>query len=117
MPCPILPRFNRERIIPRDDFSALSCAYARRAVFYSLHGRTVPEAREQEIASEQRVVDRVYERVDAMRARARVLVREGHARATAGPPASLVERDALVLHAAEQLRALDAEAEGLVFGR
>lgn len=77
----------------------------------------MPEAREQEIASEQRVVDRVYERVDAMRARARVLAREGHARATAGPPSSLVERDALVLHAAEQLRALDAEAEGLVFGR
>ena len=74
-------------------------------------------AREQEIASEQRVVDRVYERVEVMRSRARVLAREGHARTTAGPPSSLVERDALVLHAAEQLRALDAEAEGLVFGR
>lgn len=75
------------------------------------------DARGQEIADEQQVVDRVYERVEVMRAQAQALAREGHERATAGPASGLVERDAMVLRAAERLRALDAEAEGLVFGR
>jgi hypothetical protein len=70
-----------------------------------------------EIADEQRFVDRVYERVELIRARSRDLVREAHGRATAGPASGLVERDAMVHQAAGQLRALDAEAEGLVFGR
>jgi hypothetical protein len=77
----------------------------------------VPDARTQEIASEQRFVDRVYERVESMRAKSRELAREGHGRAASGPSSGLVERDAMVHHAASQLRALDAEAEGLVFGR
>jgi AAA domain len=77
----------------------------------------VLDARTLEIANEQHVVDRVYERVEVMRAQAQALAREGHERATAGPASGLVERDAMVLRAAERLRALDAEAEGLVFGR
>jgi hypothetical protein len=77
----------------------------------------VPNARAQEIASEQRVVDRIYERVETMRVQARALEREGYGRASAGPKTGLVERDAIVHHAAKQLHALDAEAEGLVFGR
>jgi len=75
------------------------------------------DARTQEIANEQEFVDRVYERVDATRAEAKELAREGHGRAAAGPAGGLVERDAMVHLAAGQLRALDAEAEGLVFGR
>ena len=43
--------------------------------------------------------------------------REGYRLARARTPGSLVERDAMVYHAARRLRALDAEYEGLVFGR
>jgi UvrD-like helicase family protein len=77
----------------------------------------VPDVRAQEIAAEQRVVDRVYARLEGMRAQATALAGEGHRRASAGPVTGLVERDAMVHRAAAQLRALDAEAEGLVFGR
>src|SRR5688500_8258262 len=73
--------------------------------------------RMQEIADEQKLVDRVYERVETLRAQAKELAREGHKRATSGPSTGLVERDAMVHGAAKRLRALDAEAEGLVFGR
>jgi hypothetical protein len=73
--------------------------------------------RESEIAAEQRHVDRVYERVETMRAEAARLQREGLRLARARTPGSLVERDAMVHHAAVRLRALDAEYEGLVFGR
>jgi len=78
---------------------------------------SMADARTEEIASEQRLVDRVYERVETMRSRAHGLAREGHRRAVAGPSSGLVERDAMVHRAATQLRALDTEAEGLVFGR
>lgn len=77
----------------------------------------MPDARTLEIASEQQVVDRVYARVKVMRAQARELAREGHGRAMSGPSTGLVERDAIVHGAAKQLHALDAEEEGLVFGR
>ncbi len=73
--------------------------------------------RESEIAAEQQHVDRVYARVETMRAEAARLQREGHRLARARTPGSLVERDAMVHHAAVRLRALDAEYEGLVFGR
>ncbi len=73
--------------------------------------------RESEIAAEQRHVDIVYARVDAMRAEAERMQREGFKMARARTPGSLVERDAMVYHAAQRLRALDAEYEGLVFGR
>lgn len=52
-----------------------------------------------------------------MRTQAKELEHTGYGRAAAGPATGLVERDAMVHHAARQLRALDAEAEGLVFGR
>ncbi|GAB3809325.1 hypothetical protein GCM10027605_44030 [Micromonospora zhanjiangensis] len=63
------------------------------------------------------MVDRVYERLDGMRAQAKALAGEGHRRAATSSVSGLVERDAMVHRAAAQLRALDAEAEGLVFGR
>lgn len=62
-------------------------------------------------------MDRVYARVDHLRVASRELTREAHSRATAGPSSGLVERDAMVHHAAAQLRSLDSEEEGLVFGR
>ncbi len=73
--------------------------------------------RDGEIAAEQRHLDRVYARVEALRAQAQRMQREGHRLAGARTPGSLVERDAMVYHAAVRLRALDAEYEGLVFGR
>ncbi|BCJ56721.1 HelD family protein [Micromonospora endophytica] len=75
------------------------------------------DVRAQEIAAEQRIVDRVYELLEGMRERANDLAGEGHQRATGGPSTGLVERDAMVHRAAVRLRSLDAEAEGIVFGR
>ncbi len=73
--------------------------------------------RQAEIAREQRHVDKVYARLETVRAEAERARREGYALARARTPGSLVERDAMVYHAAQRLRALDAEYEGLVFGR
>ncbi len=73
--------------------------------------------RQSEIDAEQRHVDVVYSRVESMRAEAERMQREGYRMARARTPGSLVERDAMVYHAAQRLRALDAEYEGLVFGR
>jgi hypothetical protein len=71
----------------------------------------------QELAAEQRHVDVVYERLEGLREQTKALAAEGHSRATGGPLTGLVERDALVHRASAQLAAIDAEAEGLVFGR
>ncbi len=73
--------------------------------------------RETEIAKEQSHVDRVYARVEALRAEAARNQRDGYRMARARTPGSLVERDAMVFHTARRLRALDTEYEGLVFGR
>jgi DNA helicase IV len=73
--------------------------------------------RQAEIAKEQGHVDRVYARVETLRAEVERNQREGYRLARARTPGSLVERDAMVYHAARRLRALDAEYEGLVFGR
>jgi UvrD-like helicase family protein len=73
--------------------------------------------RDAEIAIEQRHVDRVYERVHVLRAEAERAHLDGHRLARTRTPGSLVERDAMVHHTARRLRALDAEYEGLVFGR
>jgi len=73
--------------------------------------------RQAEIAKEQHHVDRVYARLETLRAEAEQIHREGFRLARARTPGSLVERDAMVHHAARRLRALDAEYEGLVFGR
>ena len=73
---------------------------------------------QQEIAAEQRHVDRVYARLaelrrDALPGRAR----RATSSAGVGTFGALVERDAMVFHAARRRQALDAEYEGLVFGR
>jgi hypothetical protein len=73
--------------------------------------------RQSEIALEQEHVDRAYARLETLRAEAEQIHREGYRLARARTPGSLVERDAMVYHAARRLRMLDAEYEGLVFGR
>ncbi|WP_211244447.1 HelD family protein [Actinospica robiniae] len=70
-----------------------------------------------EIGREQAHVDRVYERLEATRARARAYEAEGHRRAQFGHEGGLVERDSIVYQAAVWLQRLEAEEEGLVFGR
>jgi len=72
---------------------------------------------EQQIAVEQEIVDRVYARLSVMRQQARDLDAEGRTRATSGPSAGLVERDAMVLRAATRMSDLDKQEEGIVFGR
>ncbi|HEX3814336.1 MAG TPA: UvrD-helicase domain-containing protein [Mycobacteriales bacterium] len=80
---------------------------------------------ETEIAYEQKYVDRVYERVEAMAAAAREMAAEGHARAHLEDGGGvkfdhyrrLFERDAMVNHAQRRLARLNAEHSGLVFGR
>jgi DNA helicase IV len=72
---------------------------------------------EHQIAIEQQVVDKVYTRLEVMREQAKELKEEGHSRATSGPLTGLVERDAMVLHAAAKLSDLDGQEEGIVFGR
>ena len=76
-----------------------------------------PDPATAEIEREQLHVDRVYERLEATRARARAYEAEGHARAQFGHEGGLVERDSIVYQAAVWLQRLDAEEEGLVFGR
>ena len=76
----------------------------------------MPDVRTQEIAAEQQIVDRVYERLEtcaSRRTRLPARVTGAHRQ----PITGLVERDAMVHRAAAQLHALDAEEEGLVFGR
>ncbi|QSB13337.1 AAA family ATPase [Natronosporangium hydrolyticum] len=70
-----------------------------------------------EIATEQRYLDRVYARLAQLRAAAEGAERDGYRLAGVGNYGALVERDAMVFHAAKRRAALDAEHEGLVFGR
>ncbi|MGC1212286.1 MAG: AAA family ATPase [Micromonospora sp.] len=72
---------------------------------------------EQEIAVEQRHLDRVYARLAELRRSAADAEREGYRLARVGNFGALVERDAMVFHAAQRRHLLDAEHEGLVFGR
>jgi len=78
----------------------------------------------QEIATEQAHVDQVYARVAEIRAEAVAMRERGYelARGAAREAifeqaAMLHERDVLVQHTSRLLAALDAEHEGLVFGR
>ncbi|HEV7647806.1 MAG TPA: ATP-binding domain-containing protein [Actinophytocola sp.] len=80
--------------------------------------------RQAEIALEQAHVDVVYERVEEMRVEARDMRRRGDQLAHGArneaifeQAAMLFERDVMVRHANQILRSLDAEHEGLVFGR
>ncbi|WP_027344658.1 HelD family protein [Hamadaea tsunoensis] len=72
---------------------------------------------ERQIAIEQQVVDKVYERLEVMRTQTRELEREGYGRAAGGPVTGLVERDAMVLKAAAKMSELNGQEEGIVFGR
>ena len=74
-------------------------------------------AQRAEMQAEQRHVDRVHERLEVMREHARAYEAEGHRRALFGNEGGLVERDAIVYQATAWLRRLDAQEEGLVFGR
>jgi DNA helicase IV len=78
-----------------------------------------------ELVAEQQHVDRVYDRVaEAARSASRIAV-EGHQRGQAQnvgrvreeEQTGLYERDVLVFAAARRIAELDAEHEGLVFGR
>ena len=72
---------------------------------------------QQEIAAEQEHVDRVYARLIELRRDASRAEKEGYQMAGVGTHGALVERDAMVFHAARRRHALDTEYEGLVFGR
>ncbi|MEV0902566.1 AAA family ATPase [Actinoplanes sp. NPDC049802] len=72
---------------------------------------------QQEIAVEQQHVDRVYARLAELRRDASRAEKEGYRLAGVGTFGALVERDAMVYHAARRRHALDTEYEGLVFGR
>ncbi|WP_285498058.1 ATP-binding domain-containing protein [Actinomadura sp. NBRC 104425] len=73
--------------------------------------------KDQEIAAEQRYVDRAYARLEEMREDAKAMLREGYRQALAGTKGSLVDRDAMVHQAALRAQALDVADDGLVFGR
>ncbi|HET6214078.1 MAG TPA: UvrD-helicase domain-containing protein [Micromonosporaceae bacterium] len=70
-----------------------------------------------EIATEQRHLDRVYARVAHLRKAAAAAEADGYRIARVGTFGALVERDAMVFHQARRRYALDAEHDGLVFGR
>jgi DNA helicase IV len=72
---------------------------------------------QQEIAVEQEHVNRVYARLAELRRDASRAEKEGYQLAGVGTFGALVERDAMVFHAARRRHALDTEYEGLVFGR
>ncbi|HEY3006115.1 MAG TPA: UvrD-helicase domain-containing protein [Kribbellaceae bacterium] len=80
---------------------------------------------ETEIAAEQEHVDRVYARVEEAAASASRVAKDGHLRAQADrvgqirdeEATGLFERDVLVFAAARRIAELEAEHEGLVFGR
>ena len=72
---------------------------------------------QQEIAVEQEHVDRVYTRLAELRRDASRAEKESYRHAGVGTFGALVERDAMVFHAARRRHALDTEHEGLVFGR
>ncbi|MFY1703597.1 HelD family protein [Micromonospora sp. WMMA1923] len=74
-------------------------------------------ALDREIAVEQRHLDRVYARLAELRRAAARAERDGYRLAKVGNFGALVERDAMVFHAAQRRHVLDAEHEGLVFGR
>lgn len=73
--------------------------------------------RDAEVALEQRHVDTVYDRLDELRDVAVRAERDGYNYSHARVPGAQYERDVFVYQAAKRLHTLDAEHEGLVFGR
>jgi hypothetical protein len=78
---------------------------------------TVPAELTAELAAEQKYMDRVYSRLAELRRTAAETEKAGYSIATVGTHGAYVERDAMVYHGARRRLALDAEYEGLVFGR
>ncbi|GAA4657940.1 MULTISPECIES: HelD family protein [Amycolatopsis] len=83
-----------------------------------------PRVRRAEIAIEQEHVDRVYSRLAELRAQAEAMRAKGYEighgaqrEAVFEQASMLFERDMMVFHANQTLQTLDAEYEGLVFGR
>jgi DNA helicase IV len=83
-----------------------------------------PRVRRTEIANEQSHVDRVYarlaelrEQAEAMRAKGYEIGHGAQREAVFEQASMLFERDMMVFHANQTLQTLDAEYEGLVFGR
>ena len=83
-----------------------------------------PRVRRAEIAIEQAHVDRVYTRLAELRVQAEAMrtkgyeIGQGAQREAIFEQASMLfERDMMVYHANQTLQTLDAEYEGLVFGR
>ncbi|MPY99054.1 MAG: AAA family ATPase [Actinophytocola sp.] len=83
-----------------------------------------PRVRRAEIALEQTYVDRVYARLGELRASAEQMRSKGYEighgaqqEAVFEQASMLFERDMMVFHANQTLHTLDAEYEGLVFGR
>jgi DNA helicase IV len=83
-----------------------------------------PRVRRAEIAIEQAHVDRVYTRLGELRAQAEAMRAKGYEighgaqrEAVFEQASMLFERDMMVYHANQTLQTLDAEYEGLVFGR
>ena len=83
-----------------------------------------PRVRRAEIALEQAHVDRVYARLAELRSHAEDMRSKGYelghgaqTEAVFEQAAMLFERDMMVFHANKTLHTLDAEYEGLVFGR
>ncbi|MFD2421264.1 HelD family protein [Amycolatopsis pigmentata] len=83
-----------------------------------------PRVRRAEIAIEQSHVDRVYTRLAELRAQAEAMRTKGYElghgaqrEAVFEQASMLFERDMMVFHANQTLQTLDAEYEGLVFGR
>ncbi|GAB3649413.1 HelD family protein [Glycomyces tarimensis] len=72
---------------------------------------------DQEVALEQEFVDRVYDRVDVLRADAEGHRDAGYAHRDATVPGAQFERDVFVYRAARRIADLDSQHEGLVFGR
>jgi hypothetical protein len=77
----------------------------------------VTDARQHEIDAEQRYLERVYARLAELRRSVAEVEKAGYGLARVGTFGAYVERDAMVYHAARRRHALDAEYEGLVFGR
>jgi DNA helicase IV len=121
-------------IHPPPDFQPARTAYRHhlaifgRPVFldrpYREHRVSHDSVRETEIAIEQRHVDRVYTRLaevrsetEAMRDRGYQLAHGADREAVFEQAQMLIERDVMVQYANKMLQTLDAEHEGLVFGR
>jgi DNA helicase IV len=82
-----------------------------------MDGQTGSMGRDREIAREQAVVDRLYERLDALREQTRERLAEIRRRGSTGTPQARSERDAFATMYEDRLAQLTAVEPGLCFGR